>query len=208
VKDGVTWVGLTPFRVERFHPPFLPPVPRLSYFPETNVRVYAVGPSGRDGIWFLTLEAGSLATSLVALTAYGVSYRWSEMTVSDEDGGRVRYVSRGRGHRRSVGHDIEVVPGRPFTAEELSDLDHWLTGRWRGWGRVAGRLAEVPVEHEPWPLWRADVVKLEETILESVGLPVPEEPPLVHYSPGVQAWLGPPRCRSVRGKPMARVQDS
>ena len=86
-----------------------------------------------------------------------------------------------------------VEPGEAFEAGELSDFDHWLTGRWRGWARVAGRLAEVPVEHQPWPLWRADVVQLEESLLQSVGLPSPSDPPVVHYSPGVDARLGLPR---------------
>jgi uncharacterized protein YqjF (DUF2071 family) len=206
VRDGVTWVGLTPFRVERFRLPLSPPVPRISSFPETNVRVYVLGPTGRDGIWFLTLEADSLITTVAARTGYGVAYRWAEMTVESLDG-RVRYLSRGRGQRRSVGHDIEVAPGVPLGADEVGELDHWLTGRWRGWARVAGRLVEVPVQHEPWPLWRADVLKLEETVLAGVGLPEPEEPPVVHYSPGVDASLGLPRLRSSTSGRGPRIRD-
>ena len=192
VRDGKAWVGLTPFSVRRFRLLMLPPVPCLSYFPETNLRTYATGPSGRDGIWFLTLEVDSLGTTLAARLGYGVAYRWADMRVDQSDG-QVSYHSHGRGNRRSVGHTITVAPGGPFAAGELGELDHWLTGRWRGWAKVAGRLAEVPVEHQPWPLWHAEVVRLEETILQSVGLPPPEEPPIVHFSPGVDARLGPPR---------------
>ncbi len=192
VRDGTAWVGLTPFTVERFRLSVLPPLPRLSYFPETNVRTYVVGPTGRDGIWFLTLEVDSLPTAVAARLAYGVAYRWAEMRV-DRQHDRITYWSEGRGSRRSVHHRITIEPGRPLGAVELSDLDHWLTGRWRGWTRVGGRLAEVPVEHQRWPLWQASVVRLEETLLQSVGLPAPRDAPLAHFSPGVDVRLGVPR---------------
>ncbi len=190
--DGAAWVGLTPFRVERARPPLVPPLPRFSYFPETNVRTYAIGPTGRDGIWFLTLEVDSLITMVGARVGYGVAYRWAEMRVERHDD-RLTYRSKGRACRQSVHHDITVEPGPPLAAAELSDLDHWLTGRWRGWARVAGRVAEVPVQHQPWPLRRAKVVSLEETLLQSVGLPPPQDAPLAHFSPGVDAQLGAPR---------------
>ena len=192
VRDGAAWVGLTPFSVERFRLSLLPPLPCLSYFPETNVRTYVVGPTGRDGIWFMTLEVDSLLTTVGARLGYGVAYRWADMRVDRQDD-HVTYSSEGRGWRRSVRHRITVEPGRPLAVEDLTDLDHWLTGRWRGWTRVAGRLAEVPVQHQRWPLWRADVVNLEETLLESVGLPAPRDAPLVHFSPGVDVRLGAPR---------------
>lgn len=192
VWDGAAWVSLTPFSVERFRLPLLPPLPCLSYFPETNVRTYAVGPTGRDGLWFLTLEADSILTTAGARLSYGVAYRWADMRVERQDD-RVTYWSEGRGWRRPVRHRITVQPGAALAGHELNDLDHWLTGRWRGWTRVAGRLAEVPAQHQPWPLWRAEVVTLEETLLQSVGLPPPRDAPLVHFSPGVDVRLGPPR---------------
>ena len=64
VRDGQAWVGISPFRVERFRLSVLPPAPGLSSFPETNVRTYAVGPTGRDGIWFMTLEVDSLPATI------------------------------------------------------------------------------------------------------------------------------------------------
>ncbi len=192
VRDGAAWVGLTPFRVERSHPPLVPPLPKLSFFPETNLRTYAVGPTGRDGIWFLTLEADSLLTTIAGRLGYGVAYRWAAMRVDRRDDA-VTYSSQGRAGRESVRHRITVRPGGPCADGALTELDHWLTGRWRGWARVATRLAEVPVEHRPWPLRRAEVASLEETVLESVGLPPPREDPMVHFSTGVDAKLGPPR---------------
>jgi uncharacterized protein len=199
VRDGAAWIGLTPFSVERVRVPPFPPLPYLSCFPETNVRTYARGPNGVDGIWFMTLEVDSLATTVAARMGYGVPYRWARMRVDRRDD-RISYSSRRRGGGQPAGHEITVQPGTSFGPGELSELDHWLTGRWRGWTRVAGRLAEVPLQHQPWPLQRASVVELEETLFADLGLPPPDDPPLVHFSPGVDARLGPPRFSARRDR--------
>lgn len=193
LHDGSAWVGLTPFRIEGFRPPVLPPLPGLSSFPETNLRTYAVDPDGRDGIHFFSLEADSLATT-VAARAFNVPYHWAAMRVEWHEGS-VRYISRRRIGTPAT-HDITVLPGAACTPDELTDLDHWLTGRWRSWARPAGRLSDVPVEHQPWPLRHAEVLELDETLFTTAGLPAPGEQPLVHFSAGVDARLGPPRLRS------------
>src|SRR5436190_18564538 len=53
---GQAWVSLTPFTLENFRLCFLPPLPWLSKFPETNMRTYVQGPAG-PGIWFFSLDA-------------------------------------------------------------------------------------------------------------------------------------------------------
>jgi uncharacterized protein YqjF (DUF2071 family) len=191
--DGSAWVSLTPFRVERFRLPVLPPLPLLSSFPETNLRTYAVDPDGVDGIWFLSLEADSLPT-VAAGRVVGVAYQWASMRV-ERRGDLVHYSSRRRTAPHAM-HEITVRVGEPLAEEELTELDHWLTGRWRSWARPFGGLAHVPVEHEPWPLRRGEVVELDETLFESAGLVRPDEPPLVRFSEGVHARLGAPRRSS------------
>ena len=73
--EGSSWVSLTPFLMVDFRLATLPPLGRLSTFPETNLRTYARDSTGRDGLWFLSLEADSLPTVLAASTVYGVPYR-------------------------------------------------------------------------------------------------------------------------------------
>ena len=188
LADGSAWVGLTPFLLADFRPLLLPAVPGLSTFPETNLRTYARGPDGRDTIWFFSLEAASLVTVLATRALLGVPYRWAAMAV--ERGDRVVYRSTRRPPHRPVGHYIEVEPGDRIPAEELSELDHVLTGRWRATATVTGRTTYVAVEHPPWPLHRATVHRLDEDLLAEAGLPLPAGEPLVHYSPGVDVRLG------------------
>ncbi|HTJ75040.1 MAG TPA: DUF2071 domain-containing protein [Acidimicrobiales bacterium] len=186
--DGRAWVGMTPFVMSDFRLGPIRGVPGLSTFPETNVRTYARGPDGRDGLWFFSLEAASLPLVVGASTLYGVPYRWAAMGV--DRGDTVRYRSRRR-VGAPLGHDITVRVGEPD--HHPAPLDDWLTGRWRAWTRIAGRRCAVPVHHEPWPLWHATVVDLQQSLLPAAGLPEPHGPPRVRHSPGVHSRLGLPR---------------
>lgn len=188
--DGSAWVSITPFLLT-FRLAGLPHVPGMTTFPDTNLRTYVRGPDGRDGIWFLSLEADCLPLVVGARARYRVPYRWASMRV-DRQGPTVRYRSRRR-PGPPAGHDITVRVGGPC---EGSEFDHWLSGRWRGWTRIAGRSCRVPAEHRPWSLCEADVVELDESLFAGSGLIRPWGPPLVRYSPGIDVRLGSPQ-RSV-----------
>jgi uncharacterized protein YqjF (DUF2071 family) len=188
--DGIAWVGLTPFLLSDFRLPGLPAVPGLSTFPETNVRTYVLDRNGLDGLWFFSLDADELATVLAARAVLRVPYQWAAMRV--EAGSTVTYRSRRRSSP-AAGHHIAVAPGAPLAAEQLAERDHFLTGRWRAFTKIAGCMVTVPVEHQPWPLWSVRVDRLDQDLLTAAGLPVPQGEPLAHYSPGVDVRLGPPR---------------
>lgn len=187
--EGQAWVSLTPFLVERFRLPPFPAPPRLSRYPETNLRTYVRGPGGVDGLWFFSLDADSAVTVVAAWAGTGVPYRWSAMGV--EAGDTITYTARRRPPHQPHGHRIVVRPGAPLPPHEISERDHFLTGRWRAYTTVVDVLAVVPVEHQPWPLQDAEVIGLEEDLLAAAGLPAPSQPPLVAYSAGVDARLGP-----------------
>ncbi len=188
--DGVAWVGLTPFLLRDFRPPGLPAVPGLSTFPETNVRTYVVDRNGLDGLWFLSLDVSGLATVLGARACLGTPYHWAAMTVEADS--TVTYRSRRR-HPPAAGHHIVAERGSPLAAERLGERDHFLTGRWRAFTKIAGCLVNVPVEHQAWPLWSVRIHRLDQDLLVAAGLPTPEGQPVAHYSPGVDVRLGPPR---------------
>jgi uncharacterized protein YqjF (DUF2071 family) len=189
--DGSAWVGLTPFTVEASRPMFAPSLPRVSYFPETNLRTYVVGPDGRDGLWFLSIEADSASTTLAARTALQVPYHWADMSVTRHDHA-VDYRSQRRGDAR-IGNHTTVRLGERIDVGDRRLAD-WLTGRWRAWIRPWNRLAVVAVQHRPWPLQAARVVSHHDTLLADSGLPTPSEPPLcIAAAHGVDAALGWPQ---------------
>jgi uncharacterized protein len=190
--EGAAWVGLVLFAM-RVTLPNMPALPWLSRFPETNVRTYAVSSDGRRGVWFLSLDAGRLAAVLAARATYRLPYFWSTMRLA-KAGPVVTYECRRRWPRPSgVSSEVAVEVGSRFEPEDLGDLDHWLTARFGLFSASAGRLRYAGADHRPWPLYRATVLHCDDHLVEATGLPAPEGPPLVHWSPGVEVRIGFPR---------------
>jgi uncharacterized protein len=188
--DGAAWVGLVPFRMW-VRLPWLPPIPGASAFPETNVRTYVRGPDGGTGIWFLTLEAGRLAPVLTARAGLRLPYRLAEMSV-EEGAGEVRYRSRRRWPDAPATTRIAVRPGEAIPRAEVSQLEEFLTARFRLYTEAWGRLLRVPADHAPWQLRRAEVGRLDQDLVHADGLPPVDGEPLVHYSDGVEVRIGAP----------------
>jgi len=190
--DGTAWVGLVPFEME-VTLPGSPLVPWLSRFPETNVRTYVRAADGTTGVWFLSLEAARLGAVVVARAGYRLPYFWSSMDVRTL-GNVVTYDSHRRwpGPRGSRAR-VVVETAEPFAADDLDDLDHWLTARWRLYSTSSVGLRAALAEHPPWPLHRARLLHLDEDLVRAAGLPAPEGDPLLHWSPGVGVQISLPR---------------
>ena len=58
VIDGDAWIGVVPFYMTNVTARGLPSVPKVSEFPELNVRTY-VRVGDRPGVYFFSLDAGS-----------------------------------------------------------------------------------------------------------------------------------------------------
>ena len=187
--DGRGYVALTPFLVAAHGIGPLPP-PRAWAFPETNLRTYVTGPDGRDGLWFLAIDAASLPVTVGARVGLGAPYHWADMAV-ERDGPSVRYRSR-RLTGSQAHHDIRITAGDPVSEPDRTGLLDWLTGRWRSWTTLdlAGIAISSPVSHQPWPLHHADLVELDESIFSAAGLERPDVEPMAHYAPGVDARFG------------------
>ncbi|MBV9096410.1 MAG: DUF2071 domain-containing protein, partial [Frankiaceae bacterium] len=70
--DGDAWIGLVPFEMHLGGPAG----PRMLRFPETNVRTYVVGPDGRPGVWFFSLDAASASAVVAARASWQLPYFW------------------------------------------------------------------------------------------------------------------------------------
>jgi hypothetical protein len=176
--DGAAWVGLVPFVLAGVEPFGLPALPWISQFPETNVRTYVRGPDGERGVWFHTLEADRLAAVLVARWWYHLPYRWAKMNVIKR-GNIVEYQSARSALFGSGKTDLAIEIGEALAT---ADFDHFLTARFRLYAAASGRVAYAQIEHEPWTLQSARIIKLNETLMENSGVPRPEGEPVLHYS--------------------------
>jgi uncharacterized protein YqjF (DUF2071 family) len=184
--DGSAWVGLTPFLLKGLRPPFVPALPWISHFPEMNVRTYVRGPDGEPGVWFFTLEAGRLAAVAGARFGYRLPYRWAAMRVR-KGNGAVEYSSSRKWPFGSGDARISIEIGEPM---QPGELDRFLTARFRLYTILLGRPGFAQIEHEPWPLRTARLVRLVQNVVEASGVPQPQGNPMLHYSPGVDVRVG------------------
>ena len=194
VCDGSAWVGLIPFSMRGIGVPGLPAVPYLGTFPEVNVRTY-VRRNGVPGVWFCSLDINRLLPTIVARTTYTLPYcfgRASNKRVGDELITTVeRRWPRGEAHTK-----IRLIIGEPIVAP--SPLEVFLSARWGLYTTTRRRnLRYAPISHEPWRLQRAEIISLDDSLIEAAGFAAPNVAvngePHVMFSGGVPVRVGLPR---------------
>jgi len=133
---------------------------------------------------------------VAARSTYGLPYFWDAMQVEGQirvAGDEVTYTSFRRWPGPRAAHSrILVRVGEAYAPEELGELDHFLTARWTLFSAHAYGLTYAHAHHHPWPLRRAQLVDLDESLVRAGGLPPPAGVPLLHCSQGVQVRIGAP----------------
>ena len=201
--DGDAWVGLVPFHMSGVHPRWFPPIPGVSSFHETNLRTY-VHLDGKDpGVWFFSLDASNWLAVRVACWKWNLPYYRSTMQVERHDR-RVRYHSQRRWPETSAaGLTIEaefgdwIIPpnsDRPRGQAVPETLEHFLAERYILYTRSAkGRLSRGQVDHQPYPLHQARLIRLDETLLEAANIRPTSGPEHVMFSEGFDVDIFPLR---------------
>lgn len=193
--QGQAYVGLIPFRVRRNRANGFPSW--LSHdFLETNVRTYVHLDGQEPGVYFFSLDAASRLVVAGANIGLGMPYFYARMHMRRE-GSRVEYSAQRATSgqpRLAVSYSTDEPDGeaRPGT------LDHFLIERYLLHLRRKSTLWTVQVAHRPYALQQATVHALTDTLIGAHSLPEPVgPPPLVHFSPGVDVEIFPPRIRTV-----------
>jgi uncharacterized protein YqjF (DUF2071 family) len=188
--DGRAWVGLIPFTMEDVTPRFLPRVPwrGVTDFHECNVRTY-VYPQGQKsdaaarGVWFFSLDAASRLAVWGARTFFRLPYFHARMNLHRE-GDVIDYRVERRDPRSPAAgmtcrwRALEAMPpSRP------GELAHFLTERYCLYAMKRGQLHRSRIEHAPWPLRRAELLSLDDSLVRSAGIEVnPSREPVLHHA--------------------------
>jgi len=189
--EGEAWIGVVPFRMSGVRPRFLPGLPGLSAFPELNVRTYVVH-GGAPGVWFFSLDAANRLAVRVARRFFHLPYFDADMEIG-LSGGEYHYSSR-RTHYGAADADFEAryAPFGPVYRAASGSLDDWLTARYCFYAADdQGRLFRSEVHHKPWRLRAARARILRNTMTAPMGLKLPDEEPLLHFSEKTEVvgWL-------------------
>lgn len=186
--DGSSWVGLIPFVLDRARIFGSPPIPYFGSFVEVNVRLYAIDERGRRGVVFVSLEASRLAAVLAARALFSIPYVWSATTLVRND---QEFTYRSRRHTGQ--RETSTIVAKPSTRMVLADpLAEFLTARWGLFTEHRGRTIFLRNHHEPWELYEATLLGLDDSLLAAAGFTelTLRKPDSVFYSPGVTTRFG------------------
>jgi hypothetical protein len=153
--DGSAWIGITPFVLSGFRLRGTLPLPRVSTFPELNVRTY-VTAEGKPGIWFFSLDAASLVAVEAARRAYKLPYFHARMEVA-RSGGAVTYSSARRDAARPFTFEATYGGEGELAVPAPESLEHFLTERYCLYAQDDTGLRRAEIHHAPWHIKPATV---------------------------------------------------
>ena len=193
--DGWAWLGVAPFVMDRVRFRSVGEhsisVPGAQAFPELNLRTYCIAPDGRPGVYFFSLDAGSLLAVLGARVAFSLPYFWSNIRMWQEQD-CVHYTSVRRVAKRVGGEPVSFDGSyRPLGIPAQNDgLSHFVTHRYAFFLRRFGHIAAGEIHHAPWALEQAEAEFRRNDLPASFGFSLPDRPPVLHYAPEVhmEAW--------------------
>jgi uncharacterized protein YqjF (DUF2071 family) len=173
--NGVAYLGIVPFFMERVRPAWLPPLPGISWFLELNVRTYVCDRSGRPGVWFYSLDCNQPLAVIIARRFFHLPYFHARMEArcSAE---KVCFTSRRRGADDPLGSYAWSRGPGAFTARPGS-LEFFLVERYLLFAADRdGRLFEGRVHHAPYQLRTPAVSELSTAPAHQAGFAVAGEP--------------------------------
>jgi uncharacterized protein YqjF (DUF2071 family) len=189
--DGRGWFGIVPFEMSNVAPRGIPPIERLSRFPELNVRTY-VRHQGVPGVYFFSLDADNRLVVAAARRFFHLPYFSSAMTI-DVSERAVRYSSTRRAPRGSPASFAATYRAAGSSSEPVrGTLEYFLAERYCLFtvGR-SGHVLRVEIHHPPWTLQPAAATFDTNTMATAAGLTLPDTTPLLHVAgrQDVVAWM-------------------
>lgn len=160
---------------------------------ERNVRTY-VHKDGVPGVWFLSRDASNPLAAWGARRGFFLPYFHANIRL--ETNGH-RFVFRSlRNDRGTIPAGFQAVwhigSRLPDAAPGTRDL--FLIERYCLYASSVVCLYRARIHHQPWPLARADIEQLSSSVVESHGLPGPQQAPLVHaQAKPLRVWVWPPK---------------
>ena len=182
--EGKAYIGLVPFTMQDVRPVWAPAVPWLSHFHEVNVRTYVHQGGENPGVWFFSLDAANPVAVWLARTLWKLPYFTATMHLSIAENGERRYATK-RARKPSVGATFLWRPDGDPQPAAPGTLAHFLCERYLLYADNGKTLLRGQVHHAPYPIQRAELRHLEDTLLAEAGVLVGGPPPLIHYATGV-----------------------
>jgi hypothetical protein len=203
--QGSAWLGIMPFSMDRVRVRGLPPILGARSFPDLSLRTYVREErTGAPGVVCLSLDASNLLAVAVGRAFYRLPYHWAQMRMEQRTEREFSFYSRRRfagvvfkARYRGLGPTRKLAESRPGT------LEYFLIERYCLFStNQAGQLIRANLHHSSWPLEEAEAQIEQNDLAEVLGLRLPNEEPVLHYSRQLAVYVWP--AESVRSSLVAR----
>lgn len=183
---GSAWLGVVPFWMDRIKIRGVPPIPGARSFPELNVRTYVRDQqTGTPGVYFFSLDAGSLMAVAAARLFYHLPYQWAEMRAEQCAEREISFYSRRLLSSREVVFKARyrgLGPTRRLAEARAGTLEHFLMERSCLFTRNrAGEPIRAMIHTVQWPLEEAEAEIERNDLAAEIGIQLPDEKPVLHY---------------------------
>lgn len=178
--DGSAYVVVAPFWMSGIRGRFAPPLPFLYKFCELNVRTY-VRYRDVPGVYFFSLDAGSLPAVLGARASYRLPYFHAAMLIRGS-GNEFDYSSSRLQMPRPAQFHARYGPVSPPRVREKGTVEHFLTERYCLYVVHQGSVLRAVIHHIPWPLQDAEAEIDLNTMAQAAGIELPDSKPLLHFA--------------------------
>lgn len=195
VFDGSAWLGVVPFWMDRVRVRVAGEttisIPGTRSFPELNLRTYVRSRrSGHRGVYFFSLDAGSLLAVLGARILFHLPYFPATMSCGTEMN-EIRYRSqRWFPRARPAMVEVDYRATGPAALSTPGDLAHFLTERYCLYTTSpAGHLMVGEIHHLQWPLQPAEAEFRRNDLAADSGILLPAEQPLLHFAKELEVYI-------------------
>lgn len=175
--EGRYYVSLVAFTMQKIRPRNLPAVKFISDFHEINIRTY-INNGGKQGVYFLNIEAEKRLSAFVARTLSGLPYERSVIRRTQKE---YHSFNASKNLRLSASFNVTSI------LEDKTELDKWLTERYCLYLEDASSVFRYEIHHNEWEIRNVEFENLEvDYCIGNLKLSAGNLS-LAHYSGGVQA---------------------
>ena len=178
--EGQAYVSLVAFTMQNIRPQYLPSIKAISDFHEINLRTYVTN-DGKNGVYFLNIEAGKLLSTIIAKSLSGLPYEKATISRTNE-----HYHSKNK--LKGFYLDTKFSMGAPL--KDKTKLDRWLTERYCLYLDQNEKLFRYDIHHKEWPLKNMEIIHFDLDYQIGEMTLQHDQLLLAHYSDGVEviAW--------------------
>ncbi len=194
--QGSAWLGAVPFWLDRIKIRGVPAIPGLRRFPDLNLRTYVRDRMTRTpGFYCFSVDSSNLLAVAAAHMMYHLPYCLAEMRMEPRSEREFAFYSRRRFSQRPVIFKARyrgLGPTRKTAEMRPGTLEYFFTERPCVFSADrAGRPIRANLHHVPWPLEEAEAEIERNDLAAAVGLELPDQEPVLHYSRRLAVYVWP-----------------